>query len=287
MELKRLTEKIPYKWRVNEFSKHRPMATCVSYIDARDVAKHLDECLGPMNWQSDYKMVGDLILCGIGVKDLEGNWVWKWDTGAESRYEKEKGIVSDSFKRAAVKWGVGRFLYENEMQFVSANEKKTKTNHPYVIDGSGKRIYDLTEYINNVMKSKSSVEDKKYAAYWIDMADHCTSYKQQVAWYNQNQGNIGKYLDDTEIKKFLSYMTQMKKVFLEKEKSTENHEKTTGQLSPKAQKIIDTVDKLETKKAVDDYRVTPSNRKLIDGLGDEAAKIYDYIETVYQALPDK
>lgn len=288
MNLERLTDEIPYKWRVNEFSKYRPMATCVSYVDARDVARHLDNCLGPMNWQSDYKIMGDLILCGIGVRDHNDNWVWKWDTGSESRYEKEKGIVSDSFKRAAVKWGVGRFLYDNEMQFVPANEKKTKDNYPYVVDGSGKRIYDLTEYINNVIKNKRSSEDKKYAAYWIDLADHCTSYDQQVGWYNKNQVDIRKYLDDGETKKFLSYMTQMKKVFLEKENSTKNDEKTTGQgISPAAIEIMDIVDKFNYKEDVDKYRGDAKNRKEIDALGNEAKKIYAYLETAYQNLPNK
>jgi hypothetical protein len=217
MDLKKLTDTIPHKWRVQSFSKHRPLAICIPYVDSRDVARHLDECLGPLNWQDDYKQVGDKMLCGIGVKSESGEWVWKWDTGKETRIEKEKGHISDSFKRAAVKWGVGRFLYKKGEEFVAANEKKTKDNFPYVVDGSRKRIYDLTEYINNVLKDKPSVEDKKNASYWIDMVDHCTSYAQQVKWYNQNQGNIGKYLDDRETKKFLSYMTQKKNVFFETE----------------------------------------------------------------------
>lgn len=66
-------------------------------------------------------------------------------------------------------------------------------------------------------------------------------------------------------------------------------EKTTGQSSTPsaaAQKIMDAADKFETKSEVDAYRSKPANRKAIDALGDEAAKVYAYLETVYSQLPD-
>lgn len=50
------------------------------------------------------------MICRIGIF-INEHWVWKSDGGSESNIEKAKGLLSDSFKRAAVKWGVGRFLY--------------------------------------------------------------------------------------------------------------------------------------------------------------------------------
>ena len=47
-------------------------------------------------------------------------WVWKWDAGAESYTEKEKGEASDSFKRACVNWGIGRELYTAPLIFIRA-----------------------------------------------------------------------------------------------------------------------------------------------------------------------
>jgi hypothetical protein len=73
-------------------------------------------------------------------------------------------------------------------------------------------------------------------------------------------------------------------------KTTKIDEKTTGQSSTPsaaAQKIIDVADKFETKSEVDKYRANTKNRKAIDDLGDEAAKIYAYLETVYSQLPEK
>lgn len=164
-KLKELQKEIPFKWRVQSFSKNKPSAQCVAYIDARDVMKVLDEVVGPENWQDDYKDLGGQIFAGIGIRtsksptrskvdgsftaEEDTGWVWKWDTGSESNIEKEKGQASDSFKRAAVKWGIGRFLYDLEIEYVTANEVKTDKNYPYVIDEQGKRVWDLTKYINN------------------------------------------------------------------------------------------------------------------------------------------
>ncbi len=149
MELEKLKTEIPYKWRVQSFSKHKPQAQCVAYIDARDVMDLLDKHVGAENWQDDYKVVDNKLFAGIGVntKDI---WVWKWDTGVESNIEKEKGQASDAFKRAAVKWGIGRFLYHLHIKYINANEKKTQGNYPCPIDDNGQRIWDVSKYINEL-----------------------------------------------------------------------------------------------------------------------------------------
>lgn len=103
--LHQLTREIPYKTRAG----HR--GAQLAYIDARDAMDLLDEVVGPENWQCDYKQVKNVVYCGIGINTDEAGWVWKWDAGDESNIEEEKGEASDSFKRAAVRWGIGRFLY--------------------------------------------------------------------------------------------------------------------------------------------------------------------------------
>ncbi len=154
MELNGLKKEIPYKWRVQSFSKFKPQAQCVAYIDARDVEDILDEVVGGHNWQDNYKVVDGKLFAGIGINTGEC-WVWKWDTGVESNIEKEKGQSSDAFKRAAVKWGVGRFLYKLAIQYIDANEVKTSSNYPYPVDKVyGKRIWDLTKHINSKMGNK-------------------------------------------------------------------------------------------------------------------------------------
>ena len=87
------------------------------------------------------------MLCSIGIK-IENEWVWKTDGGTETDIEGAKGELSDSFKRAAVKWGIGRFLYDLKVKYIDANEVKTQGNYPFCVDKQKNRIYDITEYIN-------------------------------------------------------------------------------------------------------------------------------------------
>lgn len=159
MNLKDLKQKVSYKWRVQSFSKNKPSCQCVAYIDARDVMELLDTVCGPENWQDKYEYVGTKLIAGIGIKTTEG-WIWKYDTGTESDMEADKGQFSDAFKRAAVKWGIGRFLYDLDMKFIDASETKKQGNYPYPVDKSGKRIWDLTTYIVNEEKGRKIVKDE-------------------------------------------------------------------------------------------------------------------------------
>lgn len=82
----------------------------LDYVDARFVMDRLDE-IGAENWQDQFVDRGEgSVRAGIGIL-VEGEWVWKWDVGAASDIEPEKGAYSEAFKRAGVKWGIARDLY--------------------------------------------------------------------------------------------------------------------------------------------------------------------------------
>lgn len=127
MNLQELKQEIPYKWKIQSFNnKDKKLATkasCVAYIDARDAMDLLDKVCGADNWQDKYEFIGNKLIAGIGVK-CGSEWVWKFDTGTESDYEAEKGQFSDAFKRAGVKWGVGRFLYDKTIVWVDVVDGK-------------------------------------------------------------------------------------------------------------------------------------------------------------------
>jgi len=170
MDLINLDKEMPFKWRVQSFSKFKPQGQCVAYVDARDVQKRFDEVCGKENWQTLYYEVGSMLFCKIGINingkgedNLHSEWVWKSDTGSESNIEKEKGHSSDAFKRAAVLWGVGRFLYDMKIEYVTANEVKTDKpqNWPYVIDNKGKRVWDLTKHINGGKFDSQPIPEKE------------------------------------------------------------------------------------------------------------------------------
>ena len=80
------------------------------YKDARCDQAILDETVTPMGWQRCHSR--DNANCTVSIWDeKKGQWISKEDTGTESNTEKEKGLASDSFKRACFNWGIGRELY--------------------------------------------------------------------------------------------------------------------------------------------------------------------------------
>lgn len=89
-------------------------ALALAYIDARDVMVRLDDACGPANWQDEYQETArGRVLCTLRIK-IGKDWISKSDGSGESDIEAEKGGISGAFKRAAVKWGIGRYLYEIE-----------------------------------------------------------------------------------------------------------------------------------------------------------------------------
>lgn len=150
--LPKLKEAMPYKWRVQSFSKYKPEATCVAYIDARDVMDRLDDVCS-YGWHRNHEELKGRIYAGVGIILPSGKVMCRWDCGTESNTEAEKGESSDSFKRAAVNVGVGRFLYDLKIQRVPANKKKMQGEYPHVVDNKGKQVWDLTKHIGNGNKT--------------------------------------------------------------------------------------------------------------------------------------
>lgn len=93
-------------WRVGATTADKSKGIALAYINARDVMKRLDEVMG-LDWQCRYPYEG---CCEIGLR-LNGEWLWRSNGAGETDIEGEKGRYSDAFKRAAVLWGVGRYLY--------------------------------------------------------------------------------------------------------------------------------------------------------------------------------
>ena len=94
------------------------------YKDARCDQNILDEAVGPMNWQRHHTRENANCIVSIWDEDKK-QWIEKEDTGTESFTEKEKGLASDSFKRACFNWGIGRELYTAPNMFVFKKDLKT------------------------------------------------------------------------------------------------------------------------------------------------------------------
>lgn len=91
------------------------------YKDARCDMNILDETVGEFNWKREH--LRENANCIVSIWDSEKQqWISKEDTGTESNTEAEKGLASDSFKRACVNWGIGRELYTSPFIWIPSDK---------------------------------------------------------------------------------------------------------------------------------------------------------------------
>lgn len=109
MRLKRPFEPRQISWRVGATNADKTQGIALAYIDARDVMQRLDDVMG-LDWQCKYSHAQNKTICDIGLK-LNGEWIWRAGGAGDTDIEAEKGAISDAFKRAAVLFGIGRYLY--------------------------------------------------------------------------------------------------------------------------------------------------------------------------------
>jgi hypothetical protein len=146
-------------WRIQRTGEYGGVLKgyAVPYIDSRAIASRLDEVFGVWGWQDSYilwhtlESKGGVVqsqLCGISVYDENRkDWVTKYDGAENSDIEPVKGGLSDSFKRAAVKWAIGRYLYQMEGVWV---EVEKKGNSMIIKDSENTRLGKI--YLTAVAK---------------------------------------------------------------------------------------------------------------------------------------
>ena len=135
------------------------------YKNARCDMNILDETVGSMNWQRDHKELNGAMYAGVGIYDPERNeWVWKWDCGAESNTDAQKGAASDSFKRACVNWGIGRELYTAPFIWVNREDYEVIPNTDKCKDAfEVKEIgYDENGNINHLVINNAKSHKRVY-----------------------------------------------------------------------------------------------------------------------------
>lgn len=99
------------EWRVGSTAPDKTSGLALAYLTARHVMDRLDAVCGSENWQDRYEFHGPRTVCYLSIR-IGDEWVTKADGAGDSDVEAEKGAISDALKRAAVKWGIGRYLYD-------------------------------------------------------------------------------------------------------------------------------------------------------------------------------
>ena len=109
-------------WRVGSTNSDKNKGMALAYIDARDVMDRLDFVVGCERWQARYPQAQPRAICEIGIK-FDNEWIWKADGAGDTDFESDKGALSDAFKRAAVRWGIGRYLYGLNAPWVAIEQR--------------------------------------------------------------------------------------------------------------------------------------------------------------------
>ena len=131
------------EWRLQNTNEEKMRGMAVPYVTNRAIQNRLDEVCGPENWYNEYKPwhsngKKDSQLCGIAIHFEGKGFITKWDGAEDSDIEPIKGGLSDSMKRAAYQWGIGRVLYSLDTVRVDI-ERRGKS---YVIKDSERRKLD-------------------------------------------------------------------------------------------------------------------------------------------------
>ena len=150
--------------------------TLLLYKDARVDMNILDETVGSLGWKKSY--LRDNANCIVSIWDDEKKeWVSKEDTGTESFSEAEKGLASDSFKRACFNWGIGRELYTAPFILITPRKDvKYKYN--------GKEVDEFYKKENGKYETKTK--------FWVEYID----YNNEGEIYNliiRDQKNIIRF----------------------------------------------------------------------------------------------
>lgn len=196
--------------------------TLLLYKDARCDMNILDETVGPLNWQRSHSR--ENANCTVSIWDDEHKqWVSKEDTGTESFTEKEKGLASDSFKRACFNWGIGRELYTAPLIFVKSGDCKVESkrsgsgytcnDHFYVSDigyddnrvinrlqirhqKSNKVVFDLGKKESEETEEPSPIDElkKKCESHNIDLNEWAKQWGKNKTVNNLTDSEIDRML---------------------------------------------------------------------------------------------
>ncbi len=103
-------------------------ALAIAYVDARVIQDRLDGVLGVAGWQDEYEALPEGgVVCRLRLH-LGDEWITKMDVGGPSEQpdegDRRKAAFSDALKRAAVKFGIGRYLYRLPAQWVDYDSQK-------------------------------------------------------------------------------------------------------------------------------------------------------------------
>lgn len=213
-------------WRVGSTTKDKSKGMALAYLDARDVQDRLDEAVGLENWQNRYPHANGKTVCEIGIR-VGQEWIWKADGAGDSDIEAEKGALSDAFKRSAVKWGIGRYLYDLESPWVELDtyEKNGQTFVKGIKPGEYAKLRKLLEGEKHVDEdvqagARNWVDKQKDTLLNFGDMDQLTAWLKKNATVGPREGNWDRPTPSSPLDKLLKFsaplFNELKSYYMEK-----------------------------------------------------------------------
>lgn len=205
MNIKDLKKPFPVsalKWRIGNKSKDNTKANMLVYVDARMIQDRLDEIVGPENWQFETRSMNSMdkrgttwtIVGRLGIK-INDQWIWKEDGAENSDIEAAKGGISDALKRAAVQWGIGRYLYNasdySTWAEVKSNDFNIYQDNKNLLDNVSWRLtlraYDETQTMDEFLLTLKNMKQLEFSSKIISEL-FGNKYDEQLAYTERRLG---------------------------------------------------------------------------------------------------
>ena len=178
-------------------------ALALAYLDSRAVMDRLDDVLGTEGWMDEYHLLPDgSVMCKLQLH-LGGNWVTKMDVGSMSEQpdggDRMKAAFSDALKRAAVKFGIGRYLYRLQAVWADYDPAKRQFVSPPQLPASARPKPKVEAAAKPAAKEPKSVaKESKLPATGAELHDRLKKFDNRLA--EEQKCQIGD---------LLSHVTQM------------------------------------------------------------------------------
>ena len=230
-------------WRVGATNKKKRdqdknlpfKGIALAYIDARDVMERLDSVCGAANWQNTHPHANGKTSCRIGIK-IGDEWVWKENGAGDSAMDAEKGAFSDSFKRAAVLWGIGQYLYNVPNIWVELDDWGAIKNPNDIrlkkaLEDAAKGIRYIEVEPEPEVKKEVKPEPKKEEVndftqaeleYLLNGIEACTEFEDFKGWVDNALAAKDRIKSDTMHKAIKTALDEKQAHFREEKRKKEN-----------------------------------------------------------------
>lgn len=173
------------EWRVGATNKEKSKGIALPYITNRAIMNRLDEVVGITNWKNEFFIQDKAKVCGISIR-FEEEWITKYDGADDTNIEATKGGISNAMKRAAVQWGIGRYLYKLPTMWV-AIEPNGKS---YKIKGKPPELPNWALPRNMQKQTTNNIEDE----YIVEIPKHIQDTITAFSQYGVTQADLENYL---------------------------------------------------------------------------------------------